>query len=129
MDKKTIQTFMDLDVWKIGHSVVLDIYLIVKIFPKDEIFVLSSQMRRCAISITSNIAEGFSRQSYKEKIQFYSIALGSTTELQNQLIVGKDIGIVSKEKYQQVSERLIRIHKMLNALVKSTKERSLSRYS
>ena len=70
-----IKSFVDLDAWKEGHKLVLVIYNLTKAFPHEEAFGLNSQMRRCAVSITSNIAEGFSRQSYKEKIQFYSISL------------------------------------------------------
>src|SRR3989344_3330038 len=92
-----IRSFLDLEAWKEGHSLVLNIYKITKGFPKDEVFGLSSQMRRCSVSITSNIAEGFSRNSYKEKVQFYLTALGSTTELQNQLIVAKDVGYINLE--------------------------------
>ena len=81
-----IQKFTDLRVWKEGHKLVLNTYRLTTFFPKEELFGLVSQMRRSAVSITSNIAEGFSRKSYKEKIQFYYIALGSITELQNQLL-------------------------------------------
>lgn len=91
----TIRTFKELDAWKIGHEFVLTVYSLTKSFPKEEIFGLTSQLRRCAVSITSNIAEGFSRQSFKEKIQFYSISLGSLTESQNQLTIAKDIGYLS----------------------------------
>ena len=86
-----IRRFTDLNAWKEGHKLVLMIYNFTKNFPKEEIFGLVSQMRRCSVSITSNIAEGFSRQSYKEKAQFYAISLGSVTELQNQLLIAKDI--------------------------------------
>ena len=81
-----IKSFTDLNAWKEGHKLVLMIYGITKQFPKEEIFGLTSQIRRCVVSITLNIAEGFSRQSYKEKVRFYSISLGSITELQNQLL-------------------------------------------
>jgi len=63
-----------------------------KSFPKEEMFGLSNQLRRSAVSITSNIAEGFSRKSLKEKIQFYSMAKASNTELQNQLLIARDVG-------------------------------------
>ena len=84
-------------------------------------FGLVSQMRRCAVSITSNIAEGFSRQSYKEKAQFYSIAQGSVTELQNQLLIARDIGLITKEKFQQLAIHSITVHKIINGLIKSSK--------
>lgn len=72
-----IQSFTNLIAWQKGHKLVLTVYTITKTFPTAETYSLVDQMRRCVISITSNIAEGFSRKSYKEKIQFYSIALGS----------------------------------------------------
>lgn len=97
------------------------IYNITKTFPKEEIFGLTSQIRRCAVSITSNIAEGFSRQSYKEKLQFYSIAPGSTTELQNQLLIVKDINYITKEQFQDIAEQSVKVHKIINGLIKSSK--------
>jgi len=121
MNKKKIRSFTDLDAWKEGHKLVLMVYRVTKTFPKEEIFGLSSQMRRCVVSITSNIAEGFSRQSYKEKIQFYSIALGSTTELQNQLLVARDVGYLSKKEFQKTAEQSVIVHKIVNGLIKSSR--------
>ena len=72
-----IRNFTDLNTWKKSHELVLFTYKITDLFPKKELFSLTNQMRRAAISVTSNIAEGFSRLSYKEKIRFYSIALDS----------------------------------------------------
>ena len=86
-------------------------------------FGLTNQMRRCVVSITSNIAEGFSRQSNKEKIQFFSISLGSTTELQNQLLVAKDVEFLDKIKFQALAEQTIVVHKIINGLIKSTREK------
>ena len=121
MNKKKIRSFTDLDAWKEGHKLVLMVYRVTKTFPKEEIFGLSSQMRRCVVSITSNIAEGFSRQSYKEKIQFYSLALGSTTELQNQLLVARDVGYLSKKEFQKTAEQSVIVHKIVNGLIKSSR--------
>lgn len=92
-----------------------------KKFPKDELFGLTSQMRRCAVSITSNIAEGFSRNFWKEKLQFYSIALGSITELQNQLLVARDVGYISQEVFYDIAEQTIRVSKLTNGLIKKSK--------
>lgn len=116
-----ITTFTDLDTWKEGHKLVLMIYKTTKTFPKEEIFGLMSQMRRCVISITSNIAEGFSRQSYKEKAQFYSMSLGSITELQNQLLITKDVDYITNERYKEMLEQSIKVHKITNGLIKTTK--------
>lgn len=116
-----IRTFTDLDAWKEGHKLVLIIYEITRNFPKEEIFALISQMRRCVVSITSNIAEGFSRQSYKEKIQFYSIALGSVTELQNQMLIAKDVGFINKNQFEEINKQLLKSHKIINGLIKKSK--------
>ena len=78
-------------------------------------------MRRAVISITSNIAEGFSRQSYAEKIRFYSMSQGSTTELQNQLIVSQDIGYLNKKDFEQIYQQSIIVHKLINGLIKGAK--------
>lgn len=119
--KVRIQTFKDLDAWKEGHKLVLIVYKITKEFPRDELFALTSQMRRCVVSITSNIAEGFSRQSYKEKVQFYSMALGSVTELQNQLMIAKDLGYIEKDIFEQDDAQAIKVHKILNGLIKGAR--------
>lgn len=117
-----ILTFKDLDAWKEGHVIVIMIYKTSRDFPKEEIFGLTSQMRRCAVSITSNIAEGFSRQSYKEKIQFYSISQGSVTELQNQLLVAKDVGYINEKRFEEIDAQLLKIHRIINGLIKKSRE-------
>lgn len=116
-----IKSFTDLNAWTEGHKLVLMIYNVTKLFPKEEMFGLVSQMKRCAVSITSNIAEGFSRQSYKEKVQFYSMAQGSVTELQNQLLITKDVGFIEKEKFREMALQSIKTHKIINGLIKSSK--------
>lgn len=82
-----IRKFTDLVAWKEGHKLVLMIYQKTKDFPKDELYSITNQMRRAVASITANIAEGFGRQSYKEKIQFYYLAQGSLTELKMHLML------------------------------------------
>ncbi len=116
-----IQSFTDLEAWQEGHKLVLLIYNETNNFPKNEIFGLISQMRRCAVSITSNIAEGFSRHSYKDKANFYSMALGSTTELQNQLLISRDVKYISNEIFQKIAEQTIKVHKIINGLNKSSR--------
>jgi len=119
--KKKIITFKDLDAWKEGHLLVLMVYEITKLFPRDELFGLTSQMRRAAVSITSNIAEGFSRQSYKEKTQFYSMAQGSVTEIQNQLAVAKDVGYISEQDFYRTDSQAVTVHKIVSGLIKMSK--------
>ena len=120
-EKNKIRMFTDLNTWKEAHKLVLAIYEETKNFPREEIFGLVSQMRRAAVSITSNIAEGFSRQSYKEKIQFYSIAQGSLTELQNQSLIAKDVGYIDAEVFQKIAGQTITVHKLLTGLIKSSR--------
>lgn len=117
-----IKSFTDLDTWKEAHKLVLMVYELTKTFPKEELFGLISQLRRAAVSITSNIAEGFSRQSLKEKIQFYFMAKGSNTELQNQLLIAKDVSYLSKETFDRIFEQSIRINKLINGLIKYCKK-------
>ncbi len=119
-----IRSFTDLQAWREGHTLVIMIYRVTKLFPKEELFGLTSQLRRAAVSITSNIAEGFSRGSYKEKVQFYAIALGSLTETQNQLLVAKDIGYLDEEAFRKISSQSISVSKLLNGLIKKSKAHS-----
>jgi four helix bundle protein len=123
-DGKIIRSFTDLVSWQEGHKLVIEIYRDTESFPKSEIFGLTNQMRRCVISITSNIAEGFGRQSYKEKVQFYSISKGSNLELQNQLLAARDIGFRSKEKFQKLAEQTVVVAKLLTGLIRKSRELS-----
>lgn len=123
MEKTKISNFTDLNAWKEGHKLVLSIYKITKNFPREELFGLVSQMRRSAVSITSNIAEGFSRQSYKQKALFYAISLGSVTELQNQLLIAKDVNYINKKSFKEMSEQTIVVHKIINGLIKMSRSK------
>jgi four helix bundle protein len=116
-----IQSFTDLKSWQEGHRLVLMLYRMTKKFPKEELFGLTSQLRRAGVSITSNIAEGFSRNSYGEKLQFYSTALGSLTETQNQMLIAKDVGYCSSDEFSFIAKQTIAVSKTLNGLIKSTK--------
>ena len=118
---KKIKSFTDLHVWKEGHLLVLDIYRLTKKFPKEEQFSLTNQLQRAAISFTSNIAEGFNRSSWKEKSQFYSISFGSLSEIQNQLLIAKDLGYIPNSTFQSIAKRTVDISKMTNALIQKTK--------
>ena len=120
-DNEKIKSFTDLQVWQEAHKLVLMIYQITKKFPKEELFSLVNQIRRAAVSITSNIAEGFSRQSFKEKIQFYYITRGSLTELQNQFLIARDLGYLSQEEFNNIAKQTVSVHKLLNAFIKKTK--------
>ncbi len=114
-----IKSFTDLVAWKEAHKLVLMIYEKTKDFPKEEIFGLTNQIRRAVVSVSSNIAEGFSRNSSKEKTQFYFIALGSLTEVQNQLMIAKDVGYIEKDKFNSIAEQTVVASKLINGLIKS----------
>jgi len=121
MSEEKIQSFEDLIVWKEGHKLVLMVYDITKIFPENEKFGLVSQMRRCAVSITSNIAEGFGRRGYREKLQFYYISSGSISELKNQLLIAKDVGYLSEKYFIDIMQQSNHAHKILNLFISKTK--------
>jgi len=121
MKDKKIKSFEDLFVWKEGHSLVLMVYAATSTFPESEKFGLSSQMRRCAVSITSNIAEGFSRKGYKEKINFYYISAGSFSELKNQLLIARDVNYLSKKSFDELMDKTNSVHKLLNLFISKTK--------
>ncbi len=118
---RKIRSFTDLDAWKEKHVLVLMVYSATKQFPKEEQFGLITQLRRAVVSITSNIAEGFSRSSYKEKSQFYSIALGSLTEAQNQILVAKDVGYMPQKEFDRITSQTITVSKIINGLIKSSR--------
>ena len=113
-----ITTFEDLNTWKEGHKLALLIYKITDKFPSKENFALTDQMRRAAVSITSNVAEGFTRQGAKEKIQFYLISKGSLTELQSQLYIARDISYITVEDFTEITNQTITVHKLLTGLIK-----------
>ncbi len=120
-EQNKIEKFTDLNAWREAHNLVLKTYVVIKDFPKDELFGLTSQLRRAVVSITSNIAEAFSRNSFKEKLQFWAISLGSLTEVQNQLIIARDVGYLSPQDYEALNSQSIVASKLINGLIKKTK--------
>lgn len=121
MNKDKINDFTDLDTWKVSHDLVLSIYRISEKFPASERFGLTTQIQRAAVSITSNIAEGFGRHSYREKVQFYYIAHGSLTEVKNQLILSRDLNYLSQIYFENILEKVKSSQRLLQALIKSSK--------
>jgi four helix bundle protein len=119
----TIKSFTDLNVWKEAHSLVLAVYQETRQFPQEELYGLTNQIRRCAVSITSNLAEGFSRQSHKEKLHFYFTAKGSLTELQNQLLIARDVRYLNKSRFQQLANLTVTVGKLLTGFIKATKQK------
>ena len=108
-----IRTFRDLRVWQKGIELVKQTYKITRTLPKDEQYTLSSQMRRAAISVPSNIAEGFRRRYDKEHKQFLNIALGSCAELETQVVIAKELGYLDNSNEQVLIELLNHICGMI----------------
>ena len=120
-ERPKIKNFTDLIVWQEAHKLAILIYKISENFPKHELFGLVSQLRRAIVSVTSNIAEGFSRISIKEKLQFYNISHGSLTEVENQLLLAKDLKYLSEQEFTEAYNQLLSVHKLLNLFIKSTR--------
>lgn len=124
MEQKKIKSFTDLHAWQEAHKLVLMIYEVTSTYPKEERYCLIDQMRRAALSVSSNIAEGFSRQSLLEKKHFYHVALGSLTELQNQLLVSRGLKYILQSKFTEVANQTIVVSRLANALIKYVKTAS-----
>jgi four helix bundle protein len=118
-----IKTHRDLDVWKKSISLVTSIYRTTKEFPKEEVYGITNQIRRSAVSIPSNIAEGSARQGNKEYTQFLYISLGSLSELETQLIIANNLKYLSEKDFELVMGNLIEIRKMLIGLIKFVKNK------
>ena len=110
-----------LAIWVKAHDFVLKIYECSKEFPKEEVYSLTSQIRRAAVSIPSNIVEGRARESDKEYRRFLTIARGSLEETRYQLLLSKDLLYISIEKYQELEAQATEISKMLTGLMKRMK--------
>jgi four helix bundle protein len=116
-----IKDYKDLSVWKAGIDLVTQVYEEVRCFPKDELYGLTDQIRRASVSIPSNIAEGASRNTTKEFVQFLFVALGSASELETQLIIAQRVGYLKDG--QRLFDGVTAIRKMLNSLVVSLRKR------
>jgi S23 ribosomal protein len=110
----------ELLVWQKAMQLVVDIYNLIRLLPKEETYGLSDQMRRAAISIPSNIAEGNARSSQKDMVHFLYIAQGSRAELETQLELCELIGYISKDRLEPVLMQTQEIGRMLSGLIKST---------
>ena len=124
-----METHRDLRVWQQSIDFVSSIYLMTRSLPKEELFGLVSQMRRTAVSVPSNIAEGYARGTDKEKIHFLRISSGSMSELETQLTLCLKLGYISQEEYNTTSEKLVSVWKQLNALISVIEKRINSQES
>jgi len=123
---KKIRDFRDLDIWKKGIEIVKDVYGIVEKFPKQEFYGLVSQIQRSAVSIPSNIAEGFNRFHNKEYKQFLYIALGSCAELETQIEIAFELKYINDEKKKGILEKIKHESRMLTNLIKKIDSRATS---
>ena len=116
-----MKTHKDLDVWKKSIEMVTKIYMLTGNFPKEELYGLSNQIRRSAVSVPSNIAEGAGRNSSKELVQFLYYAMGSLSELETQCLIAYNLGYLNNEQKQDIDILFSGIFKMLSKLIQSIK--------
>ena len=113
-----IKSYRELEIWKKSIEVVKDIYKLTEGFPKHEVYGLVGQMRRCAVSIPSNVAEGFRRFHNKEYKQFLYVSLGSCAELDTQVTIAKELDYLGEEKEAVILEKMDHICRMISNLIK-----------
>ncbi len=112
-----IKSYRDLLVWQRSMELVYEVYRLVKRLPKEELYALSSQIRRSVVSVPSNIAEGQQRKSTREFIQFLSIARGSVAELQTQLLICVGLNYLTENDISEAMQLTVEINKMLNSII------------
>lgn len=122
MDKK-INSYKDLIVWQKAIELCEMVYLVTQQYHRSELYGLTSQTRRCSVSIPSNIAEGFQRNHKAEYIQFLYISFGSGAELETQLLIASRVGYLKQEKFKKLNSLLIEVMKMLNSLISKLEAR------
>jgi four helix bundle protein len=119
-----LRNFRKLSVWEKSHALTLTIYKSTSSYPKEERYGLTSQMRRAASSIPSNIAEGCGRNTEPQFARFLNIAFGSASELEYQIILSKDLEFISDETFEKLIEQVIEIKRMLFSLLQKVKSRN-----
>lgn len=122
-----IKSYKDLIVWRKSVELVREIYVLTGKFPESELYIMVPQMRRAVIRIPSTIAEGYGRKSSKEYSQFFSIAYGSTLELETQLIISKDLRFAKPEDFIKAEGLLLEVSKMLNSMTSKFKKLNAKR--
>lgn len=121
--KKPVRDFVDLDAWKLAPELRKTVYDLTKRFPPEEKHVLAAQMRRAAISVTANIAEGFGRFSYQENLQYCRQARGSAYELRDHLTTALDNGYLTRNRWRDADKLAQRVAQVLNGYIRSTRVR------
>lgn len=120
-DSKTIKTFEELEVWQEAQKWAVEIYKLTKVFPKNEVYGLTSQIRRAVVSISANIAEGFGRSSARDKLHFYVIAYGSALETKNFLYLAEKLGYIETTAVSNLVTHGTIVQKLLNAFMRPLK--------
>jgi len=118
-----ILAFTDLKAWQESHKLAVSIYRDTRKFPKEEMYGLTSQIRRAGVSVTSNIAEGFSRDTYPDKAHFYVMAHASISEVISQLLIARDVGYMDALTFKELENQANIAFKLLRGLIRSTKEK------
>ncbi|MBI1864951.1 MAG: four helix bundle protein [Nitrospirae bacterium] len=116
-----MKTYRDLIVWQKSMTLVTDVFKETRTFPKEEVYALVSQIRRCAISIPSNIAEGYGRKSTGDYLRFLQIAMGSLFEIQTQLEIALNLEFLSRSRFERIHESSREIERMLSSLIRKLK--------
>lgn len=117
-----LKNYKELKVWQKAYQLCLELYKITKAFPGEEKYGLTSQIRRAAVSIPSNIAEGYGRKTTPEYIQSLYVAYGSTCELETQILLSGDLGYIKNEDLKEVQKGIGEVERMLKSLIKSLKK-------
>lgn len=116
---KAIRNFYDLDAWQQSRFLAVELYKATRNFPREEVYGIVSQIRRAGVSIPTNIAEGFGRYYFKDKKRFYYQSRGSLYEVQNLLIISKDLEYLSKEKYTELFIKTQNVSRLIWGLIRS----------
>jgi four helix bundle protein len=118
-----LKSFEDLKAWQESRKLFYMVFNVTKNFPREEMYISVSQMRRSALSVSSNLAEGFGRSSKADKFHFYVMSRGSLTELQNQVILASDVKLITEPGLEPLLDQSQTTHKLMVGLIKSTEKR------
>jgi len=121
-----LKSYKELKVWQKAYNLCIEIYKITRTFPKEELYGLTSQMRRAAVSVPSNIAEGYGRKTTPEYLRSLYIAYGSSCELETQILLSGDLGLMKAEALNKLQADLGEVERMLKALIKAVENKHLN---
>ncbi len=119
-----MKDFRKLSVWQKGHQLTLELYKATKSFPRDELYGITSQLRRSCASVPANIAEGCGRGGDPELARFLQIAAGSASETEYHILLARDLGYLNQEAYQSLTTAVVEVKRMLTALIKKLRAES-----